>query len=113
QLYTFYVQFFENAVRYSDPGAIVYSAIDWRRCALMQASAREAGLQLINQVVWVKDNSGLGSFYRSGYEIFLVLRNGSTQHQNHIQLGRFGRNRVNVWSYSGASDFSRGNGEGD
>jgi DNA modification methylase len=113
QLHAFYVQSFEKIVRYSDPGAIVYSAIDWRNFALMQAAAREASLELVNLVVWVKDNPGMGSFYRSGHELFLVLRNGSTQHQNNVQLGRFGRNRVNVWNYAGANDFGRGGGEGD
>jgi DNA modification methylase len=113
QLFEFYRAFFENAVRYSDPGALCYSAIDWRRCALMQAAAREAGLELINHVVWVKDNPGMGSFLRSGHEFFLVLRNGSTQHRNNVQLGRWGRNRSNVWFYPGASDFGKGGGEGD
>jgi len=113
QLHAFYVQFFVNIVRYSEPGALCYSAIDWRHFALMQAAAREAGLELINLVVWVKDNPGLGTFYRSGHELFLVLRNGCTQHRNNIQLGRFGRNRSNCWTYPSANDFGRGSGEGD
>jgi hypothetical protein len=97
QLHTFYVQFFENVIRYSEPGALCYSAIDWRHSALMQGAARQAGLELINHVVWVKDRAGMGSMYRSAHEFLLVLRNGSVQHRNNILLGRFGRNRENVW----------------
>jgi hypothetical protein len=37
-----------------------------------------------------------------------VFRNGKEQHLNNVQLGRFGRNRTNVWNYAGANGFPRG-----
>jgi len=49
----------------------------------------------------------MGSFYRSRHELVLVFRNGPAQHVNNVQLGKFGRNRTNVWNYPGANSFSR------
>ncbi len=33
--------------------------------------------------------------------------NGGEAHCNNVQLGRFGRNRTNVWNYPGANVFKR------
>jgi len=55
----------------------------------------------------------MGTFYRSQHEFVFVLKNGEAPHKNNIQLGRFGRNRSNLWHYRGANDFGRGEGEGD
>jgi DNA modification methylase len=63
--------------------------------------------------VWVKDNGGMGSFYRSQHELVLVFRNGKGPHRNNIQLGQFGRNRTNVWSYPGVQTFSKQGDEGN
>jgi DNA modification methylase len=60
----------------------------------------------------VKDNAGMGSFYRSQHELVGVFRHGRSSHRNNIQLGRFGRNRSNVWQYAGANSFSRAEFEG-
>jgi DNA modification methylase len=49
----------------------------------------------------------MGSLYRSRHELIFVLRNGPEPHQNNIQLGRFGRNRTNVWNYTGSNAFAR------
>jgi DNA modification methylase len=47
----------------------------------------------------------MGSLYRSRHELIFVFRNGKEQHRNNVQLGRFGRNRTNVWNYAGANNF--------
>jgi DNA modification methylase len=49
----------------------------------------------------------MGSLYRSRHELIFVFRNGKEQHRNNVQLGRFGRNRTNVWNYAGANSFPR------
>ena len=54
----------------------------------------------------MKSNGGMGSFYRSRHEFVLVLRAGTVAHINNVQLGKFGRNRCNVWNYQGANGFS-------
>jgi DNA modification methylase len=41
------------------------------------------------------------------HELVFVFRNGKETHLNNIQLGRFGRNRTNVWNYAGANSFPR------
>jgi len=62
---------------------------------------------LLNLCVWSKSNGGLGSLYRSRHELIFVFRNGKEAHLNNIQLGRFGRNRTNVWNYPSVNTFAR------
>ena len=63
---------------------------------------------MLNLVVWNKTNAGQGSFYRSQHELIGVFRVGGESHRNNVQLGRFGRNRSNLWSYAGANTFAPG-----
>ena len=51
--------------------------------------------------VWAKDNPGMGSLYRSQHELIFVFKHGRESHRNNIQLGKYGRNRGNVWRYPG------------
>ena len=55
--------------------------------------------------VWNKSNTGLGSLYRSKHELVFVFKSGTAAHINNIELGRYGRNRSNVWDYPGATAF--------
>jgi DNA modification methylase len=43
----------------------------------------------------------------------LCSNNGRNGHRNNVQLGRFGRNRSNVWHYPGANSFGRRGDEGN
>ena len=70
------------------------------------AAGRAAYGELKNLCVWVKDNAGMGSFYRSQHELVFVFKHGRNGHRNNVQLGRFGRNRSNVWHYPGANSFA-------
>lgn len=47
----------------------------------------------------------MGSLYRSQHELVFVFKNGMRPHINNVELGRFGRNRTNIWNYAGASSF--------
>ena len=58
--------------------------------------------------MWVKNNAGQGSFYRSQHELVAVFRVGDAPHRNNIELGRHGRNRSNVWRYAGVNTFRAG-----
>jgi DNA modification methylase len=73
----------------------------------MLAAGRAGSFDLLNLCVWVKSNGGMGSLYRSRHELVFVFRNGEEQHRNNVQLGRFGRNRTNVWNYAGANGLPR------
>jgi DNA modification methylase len=88
-------------------GALFYICMDWRHMGELLAAARSAGLQVLNLCVWAKTNGGMGTLYRSRHELIFVFRNGQAPHLNNVQLGRFGRNRSNVWNYPGANSFSR------
>jgi DNA modification methylase len=85
------------------PGGIVDAFMDWRHMGEILAAGQANGFDLLNLCVWVKTNGGMGSFYRSKHELIFVFRNGNAPHKNNIQLGRFGRNRSNVWNYAGAN----------
>ena len=89
------------------PGAIIYVCMDWRHMGEILAAIRAVKWDYLNLCVWVKANGGMGSFYRSRHELVFVFRNGSAPHVNNVQLGRFGRNRQNVWNYPGANSFRR------
>lgn len=93
------------------PGALIYACMDWRHIGEMVAAGNANGLGLVNVCIWVKTNGGMGSFYRSQHELVFVFRNGVEPHRNNVQLGRFGRNRTNVWTYAGANSFARKGGE--
>ena len=41
-----------------------------------------------------------------------MFKHGRNGHRNNVQLGRFGRNRSNVWQYPGANSFARWGEEG-
>ena len=97
----------ELAGSHAAGGAIIYVCMDWRHMGEMLATGRAIGFDLLNLCVWVKSNGGMGSLYRSRHELVFVFRNGKEAHLNNVQLGRFGRNRTNVWNYAGANSFPR------
>jgi DNA modification methylase len=47
------------------------------------------------------------------HELVFVFRKGLESHRNNIQLGKFGRNRTNVWRYPGVNTLSRSGDEGN
>jgi DNA modification methylase len=92
---------------HSSDGAIHFICSDWRHLDEMLAAGRRAYRELKNLVVWNKTNAGMGSFYRSQHELIFVWKNGRGKHINNIELGRHGRNRSNVWTYTGVNAFGR------
>jgi len=99
--------------RYSADGAVHFIFMDWRHLHEILAAGRQAYDSLLNLCVWSKDAPGMGSFYRSQHELVFVYRNGKGQHRNNIQLGKFGRNRSNIWEYPGIQTQSRQSDEGN
>jgi hypothetical protein len=84
-------------------GAICFLCMDWRHCEdLLQATKR---FELKNICVWVKNNGGMGSLYRSQHELVFVFKSGAAEHINNVELGKHGRNRTNVWEYRGTNSF--------
>jgi DNA modification methylase len=102
-----------NLAAYCFGGSLVYACMDWRHMGELLAAGRDIDLELQNLCVWAKDNAGMGSLYRSQHELVFVFKTGEGPHRNNVQLGRFGRNRSNVWQYPGANSFSRKTEEGN
>jgi DNA modification methylase len=102
-----------NLAAFSTEGSLHYICMDWRHLGELLAAGRDAYGELKNLCVWVKDNGGMGSLYRSRHELVLVFKYGDNGHRNNVQLGQFGRNRSNVWRYPGANSFTRFGEEGN
>jgi len=81
--------------------------MDWRHADNLLAAGKEVYSELKNICVWVKDNAGMGSLYRSQHELVFVFKSGTGPHINNIELGKHGRHRTNVWNYPGANTTTR------
>ena len=103
----------ENLAAFSADGSIHYLCMDWRHLEELLTAGQSVYSELKNLCVWVKDNAGMGSLYRSQHELVFVFKRGSQGHRNNVQLGRFGRNRSNIWRYPGAGSFARRDEEGN
>jgi DNA modification methylase len=90
---------------HSNDGALHYVFMDWRHIGALVAAGELSGAALKNICVWVKDNGGMGSLYRSRHEFVCVFKIGTGRHINNVELGRFGRNRTNVWEYPGMNSL--------
>lgn len=106
-----YVTFLNDALdllsRYSMNNSIHYVCEDWRHMGELLSAGRQNYDELANLCIWVKDNGGLGSFYRSQHELIFVFRKGTGPFRNNVFLGKYGRNRTNIWRYPGVSTMSR------
>jgi DNA modification methylase len=97
----------------SRDGAIHFICMDFRNMAELLAAGDGVYSELKNLVVWAKNNGGMGSLYRSRHELIFVFKAGTAAHCNNVELGRFGRNRTNVWEYASTNAFGRSSEEGD
>ncbi len=99
----FLVAYVSNLVRFTVDGSVHFHCMDWRHASDLERVCRQFYSEHLNTCVWAKTNAGLGSFYRSQHEFVLVFKNGKGVFVNNIQLGRFGRNRSNLWAYAGCN----------
>jgi hypothetical protein len=103
---------FREIAAHSEPGSIHMAFTDWRHLAEMQTAGEAVFSELKNVCVWDKGRGSMGSLYRSQHELIFVWKLGRGRSRNNVQLGRFGRNRSNVWPYPGVGTF-RHSDEGD
>jgi DNA modification methylase len=96
---------FTLLARFSADGSIHFVCMDWRHLGETLAAGRAAYSELKNICVWVKDNGGMGTFYRSRHELVLTFKSGAAAHINNFELGQGGRYRTNVWTYRGMSSW--------
>jgi DNA modification methylase len=102
-----------NLATFSAGGSLHYVCMDWRHLDELLTAGSEAYGELKNVCVWIKDNPGMGSLYRSQHEFVFVFKERGGAHRNNVQLGQFGRNRSNVWRYPGINSFARLTAEGN
>ena len=76
---------------YSMQPILHFICMDWRHVRELLSAGDVVYAELKNVCVWVKDNAGMGSLYRSQHEFIFVFKCGTGSHRNNIQLGRFGR----------------------
>jgi DNA modification methylase len=98
----------QNLAAFSADGSIHFICMDWRHMAELLAAGQGAYAELKNLIVWVKDNGGMGTFYRSRHELIFAFKSGSAPHINSFELGQNGRYRTNVWQYKGVNTFRAG-----
>jgi DNA modification methylase len=99
--------------RFSVSSSIHFVCMDWRHMGELIAAGTQVYDSLLNLCVWAKNTGGMGSLYRSRHELIFVFRNGKGRHQNNVQLGRYGRNRTNVWEYPAINTLSKNGDEGN
>ena len=97
-----------NLAGNSVDGAVLDVCMDWRHLHELLTAGRNVGLRLLNLCVWNKNNGGMGSLYRSKHELVCVFKSGTAPHLNTVELGRYGRNRTNVWDYPGVNTLRKG-----
>jgi DNA modification methylase len=99
----FLVAVVRNLIRFSVNGSVHYLFIDWRHLHELERVCRRYFTGQLNLCIWAKTNGGMGSLYRSQHELVLVYKNGAATHINNIHLGKYGRNRTNIWTYEGVN----------
>lgn len=103
----FLADIIRRLVTYSQDGSLHYLCMDWRHMEELLTAATPLYSEMKNLCVWVKNNGGMGSLYRSRHELVFVFKNGRGKHCNNIKLGQYGRYRTNVWEYAGANALAK------
>ena len=97
----FISKFMQNLIKFSMDGSLHYLFMDWAGLNTLLTQGKRHYTDLKNIAVWNKLSGGMGLLYRSQNEMIPIFKNGKAKHQNHIQLGKNGRYRTNVWDYPG------------
>jgi DNA modification methylase len=99
---------FQNLADFSIDGSIHFIFMDWRHMNEILIAGQVVYDELKNLLVWVKDNGGMGTFYRSRHELVFAFKKGKAPHINSFELGQHGRYRTNVWEYKGVNTLRAG-----
>lgn len=97
----FISKFIQNLIKFSVDGSLHYMFMDWAGLNILLTAGKKYYTELKNIAIWNKGVGGMGAMYRSQHEMVPIFKNGKAKHQNHIQLGKYGRYRTNVWDYPG------------
>jgi len=108
QFTNFLASSFRNLCSFSHDGSIHFVCMDWRHLREITTAGDLEYKELKNVIAWVKDNGGMGTFYRSRHELIFAFKNGTAPHINTFELGQHGRYRTNVWQYKGVNTLKSG-----
>lgn len=92
--------------QFSVNGSLHYICMDWRHQYELLVAGRAVYDRQLDICVWAKGQPGMGNPYRQQHELIAVFKHGTRPHVNNIELGRHGRMRSNLWSYSSGPSFS-------
>ena len=97
-----------QASRVSRSGAVHFVCMDRKHVRDLMEAGEAVYAANLDLVVWNKTNAGQGGLYRQQHELIGVFRVGKERHRDNVQMGKYGRNRSNVWTYPGANTFRTG-----
>ena len=103
---TFLATALGHTTQHAADGSIHFVCLDWRHIKELLGATADLYTEVKNLCIWNKSNAGMGSLYSSKHELIFVFKKGKAPHINNIELGRFGRNRSNVWDYPGQNTLS-------
>lgn len=86
-------------------GALAYIFMDHRHLAEMMAAGEASFAEFKTLCAWVKPSGGMGGLYRNRMEPVFVWKGTRGRNRNNVALGKFGRNRTNVWEYPSIAGF--------
>jgi DNA modification methylase len=108
QFITFLQTALQKLYDHSLDGSIHFVCMDWRHMQDLLVAGHSVYDEFKNLIVWVKDNGGMGTFYRSRHELIFAFKKGTAPHINTFELGQHGRYRTNVWEYKGVNTLRAG-----
>lgn len=111
QFCTFLESMFKAFLPHLEPGALIYIFMDRRHLEELFMAARKLNLSIQDVCIWDKCSGGMGGLYRSQHEPCAVFKWDKQSHQDNNKLGKYGRNRTNVWKHRGFSSFGKGRAE--
>lgn len=94
--------FLHHCMRHLVDGGVVLAFMDWKHIEQLLAAGRLEGFELLNLIVWMKTQGGMGSMWRSQHELVAAFKKKG-KHKNNVSLGRNGRDRTNCWVVPGAN----------
>lgn len=105
QFTTFLADVFHQMAGNLEGGSLAYICMDHRHLVEMMTAGESSFSEFKTLCVWVKQAGGMGGLYRNQMELLFVWKAGRGRNRDNVALGKFGRNRTNVWEYPGIAGF--------
>jgi len=107
QFTAFLSEVFTRLVAVSQDGAIHFLCMDWRHMGEILATGEVVYAELKNQIVWAKDNGGMGGFYRSHHELIFASSRAGRHISAPSASGRAGATAAMSGNIAGSTPAGR------